>query len=55
VIPLSPEVFSRLDESPDALFYAAPRFVAHIDDGAIAAVTHSIASTFRPAGPFSTS
>jgi SAM-dependent methyltransferase len=31
--------FSRDDESPDSLFYAQPRFVTHIDDGAIAAVT----------------
>lgn len=31
--------FRRQDESPDALFYQAPRFVTHIDDGAIAAVT----------------
>ena len=33
------ELFERFDESPDAEFYAAPRFVTHIDDGAIAAVT----------------
>ncbi len=31
--------FQRLDESSDAGFYATPRFVTHIDDGAIAAVT----------------
>jgi len=31
--------FQRLDETPDAEFYAAPRLVTHIDDGAIAAVT----------------
>jgi SAM-dependent methyltransferase len=34
-----PDYFRRTDESPDELFYARPRFVAHIDDGAIAAVT----------------
>ncbi len=33
------DAFSKADPSPDALFYAEPRFVAHIDDGAIAAVT----------------
>jgi SAM-dependent methyltransferase len=33
-------MFRRLDESPDAEFYAVPRFVTHIDEGAIAAVTH---------------
>jgi SAM-dependent methyltransferase len=31
--------FSRDDESADERFYAVPRFVTHIDDGAIAAVT----------------
>lgn len=30
--------FSRDDPSPDADFYGPPRFVTHIDDGAIAAV-----------------
>ncbi|MCS6870069.1 MAG: methyltransferase domain-containing protein [Anaerolineae bacterium] len=33
------EYFQRYDESPDELFYSAPRLVVHIDDGAIAAVT----------------
>jgi SAM-dependent methyltransferase len=32
-------LFRRRDESPDPLFYAEPRFVVHIDDAAIAAVT----------------
>lgn len=31
--------FRKADPSPDGLFYAQPRFVAHIDDAAIAAVT----------------
>ena len=31
--------FDKADPSPDAEFYAYPRFVTHIDDGAIAAVT----------------
>ena len=33
-----PEFFRRLEESEDELFYTAPRFVVHIDDGAIAKV-----------------
>ena len=33
-----PEFFRRLDDSEDEDFYAAPRFVVHIDDGAIAKV-----------------
>jgi SAM-dependent methyltransferase len=37
--PPLPEMFRRFDESPDADFYAFPRFVTHIDDAAIAAVT----------------
>lgn len=31
-----PEFFQRIDDSDDELFYAAPRLVVHIDDGAIA-------------------
>jgi SAM-dependent methyltransferase len=31
--------FDRIDPSPDADFYEFPRFVTHIDEGAIAAVT----------------
>ena len=31
--------FRRDDETPDEAFYTTPRFVTHIDDGAIAAVT----------------
>jgi SAM-dependent methyltransferase len=31
--------FDKADPSPDTDFYAYPRFVTHIDDGAIAAVT----------------
>ena len=30
--------FARQDEEPDRVFYAVPRLVTHIDDGAIAAV-----------------
>jgi hypothetical protein len=36
---LSPDLFRRLDESPDSEFYAVPRFVTHIDDATIAALT----------------
>lgn len=39
----------RQDESPDELFYLQPRFVTHIDDGAIAAVTQLYREYF-PAG-----
>jgi SAM-dependent methyltransferase len=41
--------FRRQDETPDAQFYQHPRFVTHIDDGAIAAVTQLYREYF-PAG-----
>lgn len=34
--------FARFDEDPDARFYDTPRFVQHIDEAAIAAVTETI-------------
>lgn len=34
-----PGFFAREDERPDATFYGPPRFVTHIDDAAIAAVS----------------
>lgn len=37
--PFPPDAFHRTDETPDAQFYQQPRFVTHIDEGAIAAVT----------------
>ena len=43
-------MFRRIDEEPDAEFYAFPRFVTHIDDGAIAAVTALYRDGSPPAG-----
>ncbi len=41
-LPGLPEAaFARSDPSPDAEFYAEPRFVTHIDDDAIAVVTQA--------------
>lgn len=37
--PLARELFAREDESPDALFYAAPRFALHVDEATVAALT----------------
>jgi SAM-dependent methyltransferase len=37
--PPPPALFDRLDESPDSEFYRMPRFVAHIDQATIAALT----------------
>ena len=36
---LPSEAFAKQDPTPDTLFYAQPRFVTHIDDAAIEAVT----------------
>jgi SAM-dependent methyltransferase len=47
--PLPDEAFGRYDETPDEEFYLLPRFVTHIDDRAIAAVTQLYRELF-PAG-----
>ncbi len=47
--PLPPAWFRRADETADEAFYAQPRFVTHIDEGAIAAVT-GLYREFLPAG-----
>jgi SAM-dependent methyltransferase len=47
---LPPDSFRRYDESPDPWFYTQPRFVEHIDDGAIAAVTQLYRELFPPGG-----
>lgn len=44
------EAFTKEDSSPDPLFYASPRFVTHIDEGAIAAVTALYRALFPPGG-----
>lgn len=47
---LPPGAFDKLDPSPDAEFYDQPRFVAHIDDGAIDAVTGIYRDIFPTGG-----
>lgn len=47
---LPPEAFRRYDESPDEEFYRLPRYVTHIDDRAIAAVTRLYREYFPPGG-----
>ncbi len=42
--------FDKVDTSPDAAFYAEPRLVTHIDDGAIAAVTEIYRRILPPGG-----
>ena len=48
--PFTLEMFQRMDDSDDALFYTFPRKVVHIDDPAIAAAGQFIAATFAPGG-----
>jgi SAM-dependent methyltransferase len=47
---LPAHAFDKQDPASDAEFYAFPRFVTHIDDGAIAAVTELYRETFPPRG-----
>ena len=47
---LPPRAFEKVDPTPDAEFYAFPRFVTHIDDGAIAAVTQVYRERLPPDG-----
>jgi SAM-dependent methyltransferase len=47
---LPPEAFARIDPSNDARFYAEPRFVQHIDDEAIAALTRFYGDYLPPHG-----
>jgi len=48
--PFGPEEFQRYDETPDTSFYSQPRFVTHIDDGAIAALTKYYSQVLPPSG-----
>jgi len=43
-----PGFFERLDESDDAAFYVAPRFVVHIDEATIAALTRWYGEVLAP-------
>lgn len=42
------DLFAREDESDDSAFYAFPRFVTHIDDETIAAITRYYQETLHP-------
>lgn len=45
-----PGSFDRIDEGDDSAFYAPPRLVTHIDEGAIAALTACYAELLPPRG-----
>lgn len=47
---LPPHAFNKEDRGPDNLFYSTPRFVTHIDERAVAAVTALYRETFLPGG-----
>lgn len=46
--PFPDGFFARIDEAPDAEFYGQPRFVTHIDDATIGALTRCYAELLRP-------
>ena len=46
--PFRPEHFARIDETADAEFYASPRLVVHIDEGAIAEAGRLYAEMLTP-------
>jgi len=46
--PFSDKDFSRTDESSDVEFYTNPRFVFHIDEGAVRALTEYYARVLLP-------
>eukprot|EP00898_Chlorokybus_atmophyticus_P006617 jgi/Chlat1/6957/Chrsp52S06643 len=46
--PLTADDFRRFDETSDFQFYNTPRFVTHIDDSAIAAITQWYTENFPP-------
>ena len=39
IVKLNEDAYSRIDESPDNIFYKIPRFVMHLDVATISAVT----------------
>lgn len=45
---LSPDLFQRIDDSDDRLFYGPPRFVTHIDDATIASLRGCYAELLAP-------
>ena len=47
---LDKAAFDKADRSPDAEFYREPRFVVHIDDGAIGTVTATYAEVLPRGG-----
>ena len=48
VFPFGEQEMQRYDESSDLIFYSQPRFVKHIDDDAIGALTKYYAEVFPP-------
>lgn len=49
MIVLNPDQRSKLDPSDDTLFYEAPRFVTHVDDGFIQQLTQLYRDRLQPA------
>jgi len=49
-MPFSDQDFARFDETQDKEFYSVPRFVTHIDDNAINALTKFYGERLPPSG-----
>ncbi len=47
-MPLRPNERTKLDDTDDKLFYAAPRFVTHVDDGFIQQLTDLYRDRLKP-------
>jgi SAM-dependent methyltransferase len=47
-MPLQPDQRSKLDPTDDAMFYDAPRFVNHVDDGFIGRLTKLYTDRLQP-------
>ena len=48
--PFTPDLFARIDETDDALFYREPRKVVHLDEPALAALARFFAESLPPNG-----
>jgi len=49
--PYKTSDFVRMDESDDAIMYAEPRFVNHLDEASLARLTEAYRAIFETAGP----
>lgn len=48
--PFTPDLFARIDETDDSLFYSQPRKVVHLDENAVEALSAFLAESLPPEG-----